>query len=159
MSNRREDIMADLERGLTGTISFFSELSPQQLEKAVYEDNVRWTAKQILAHFVTIEKSMHWLFRDILAGGPGSPPDFDLDRFNLTQVKKLDHQTMPDLLEQFKTVRQETIAIVDQMEETDLDRQGRHAFHGHGKLERFIRWACEHVDLHVDDIHKAIDRA
>ena len=159
MQNRREDIMADLERGLTETISFFGELSPQQLETAVYEDDVKWTAKQILAHFVTIEKSMHWLFKDILAGGPGSPPDFDLNRFNFTQVKKLDDQAVPDLLEQFKTVRRGTIAIVDQMTETDLDREGRHAFHGQGKLERFIRWAREHVDLHVEDIRKAMDRA
>ena len=157
MPNRREDIMADLERGLTETVSFFSELSPQQLETTVYENDVSWTAKQILAHFVTIEKSMQWLFRDILAGGAGSPPDFDLDRFNFTQVKKLDDRTMPDLLEQFKTVRQETIAIVDQMKETGLDLEGRHAFHGHGKLERFIRWAYEHVDLHVEDIRKAMD--
>ena len=158
MPDRRENIIADLERGMNTTISFFSELSPQQLKTAVYEDDVKWTAKQILAHFVTIEQSMQWLFKDILAGGLGSPPDFDLDRFNYTQVKKLDDQKVPDLLEQFKAVRQGTIAIVDQMAETDLDCEGRHAFHGYGKLERFIRWACEHVDLHVEDIRKVMDQ-
>ena len=157
MPTRREDILAELEKGLTTTISFFSDLSPHQLDTEVYEDDVKWTAKQILAHFVTIETSMHWLFRDILAGGPGSPPDFDLDRFNSTQVEKLGDHTVPDLLERFKAVRQETIAIVEQMAETDLDREGRHAFHGHGKLERFIRWAPEHVDLHIEDIRKAMD--
>jgi hypothetical protein len=28
------------------------------------------------AHFIAIECSMQWLFKDILSGGQGSPPDF-----------------------------------------------------------------------------------
>jgi hypothetical protein len=156
MKDRRKEIGTELEKGMTETIAFFSALTPQQLETTVYEDDVKWTALQILAHLATIESSMHWLFKDILAGGAGSPPDFDLDRFNYNQVKKLDDQTVDELLERFKTVRLETITIVDQMTEADLDREGRHAFHGHGKLERFIRWAAEHADLHIADIGKAM---
>jgi len=38
--------------------------------------------------------------------------------------------------------------------DADFDREGRHAFHGHGKLERFIQWVYEHVHIHMDDIHK-----
>jgi hypothetical protein len=33
---------------------------------------------------------MDRLFKDILASGPGAPPDFDFERFNLTQTRKLD---------------------------------------------------------------------
>jgi hypothetical protein len=40
------------------------------------------------------------------------------------------------------------------MSDADFDREGRHAFHGHGKLERFIRWTYEHVNLHLDDIRQ-----
>ena len=156
MENRRHQIIAGLEANLTNTVSFFGELTPQQLETAVYEDEVKWTDRQILAHFSSIERSMHWLFNDILAGGPGSPPDFDVDRFNLTQVRKLDDHGLSELIEKFRSVRKETIAMVSRMTDADLDREGRHAFHGHGKLERFIRWAYEHVDLHIQDIRKAI---
>jgi len=42
------------------------------------------------------------------------------------------------------------------MTEQDFNREGMHAFHGHGKLERFITWAYEHVDIHEDDIRKAL---
>ena len=31
-----------------------------------------------------------------------------------------------------------------------------HAFHGHGRLDRFIRWAYEHVRLHEEDIRKVL---
>lgn len=99
---------------------------------------------------------MHWLFNDILAGGPGSPEGFDVDRFNRTQPAKLDGLTLDELVKRFTTVRQETIAIVKNMSDKDLDREGRHAFHGQGKLGRFIHWAYEHVRLHEDDVRKAL---
>jgi hypothetical protein len=154
--DRRDDIIAALESGLNHSVLFFQTLTPQQLAVKVYQDGGQWTAKQVLAHFITIERSMHWLFNNILAGGPGSPVDFDPDRFNRLQVPKLDHLPLDTLLAQFKGVRKETIAMVRAMAEADLDRPGHHAFHGQGKLERFIRWAYEHARLHQDDIARAM---
>ena len=154
--DRRNDIILALQNGHDDSINFFKALTPQQLAIKVYQDGGQWTAKQVIAHFITIERSMHWLFNNILAGGEGSPADFDPDRFNLKQVPKLDELALGTLTEQFKQVRSETIDIVRKMSETDLDRQGHHAFHGHDKLERFIRWAYEHARLHEDDIRKAV---
>lgn len=156
MTERQIEIIEKLEENLKNTISFFKSLSNDQLKAQVYTDGAKWTVKQVLAHFVTIERSMHWLFKDILSGGSGSPDDFDVDRFNLTQTKKLDGRTVEELIEQFKSVREETILIVKGMTEKDFDREGMHAFHGHGKLERFIIWAYEHIDIHEDDIRKAL---
>jgi hypothetical protein len=156
MKDRREHMIAELEKNLEDTIAFFRSLSPDELGIQVYQDGAKWTVQQILAHFVTIERTMQWLFRDILAGGPGSPEDFDVDRFNRTQPKKLDGKSLDELIAQFKLVRDDTISIVKAMSHTDFDREGRHAFHGHGKLERFIRWTYEHVQIHKDDIYKSI---
>ena len=149
MKDRRTQIIADLEKNLEDSIVFFRSLSPDELGIQIYEDGAKWTVKQVLAHFVTIEGTMQWLFKDILAGGPGSPEDFDVDRFNRSQPKKLDGLNIEELI-----VREDTISIVKAMSNADFDREGRHAFHGHGKLERFIRWTYEHVNLHLDDIHQ-----
>ena len=62
-----------------------------------------------------------------------------MERFNRTQPGKLDGRTIDELIEQFKSIREDTISIVRKMSENDLDREGRHAFHGNGKLERFIQ--------------------
>lgn len=156
MADRRTEIIAKLEENLKNSISFFRSLSDDHLSIQVYTDGAKWTVKQVLAHFITIERSMHWLFKDILSGGSGSPDGFDVDRFNLTQTKKLDGLTVEELIEQFKSVRGDTIVIVRGMTEQDLNREGRHAFHGHGKLERFITWAYEHTRMHEDDIRKAL---
>ena len=156
MTNRRSDIIEKLEQNLEDSITFFQSLNPDQLALKVYPDDESWTVKQVLAHFITIEQSMHWLFKNILAGGSGSPENFDIEKFNRTQPNKLFGLTTDELIDQFRLVRQDTIAIVSGMDEKDLDREGLHAFHGHGKLERFICWAYEHTRIHVDDIREAL---
>lgn len=153
MADRRTDI---LEKGLEDSIAFFKALKPSELNIQVYQDDPFWTAKQVLAHFITIEQSTHWLFKNILSGGTGAPEDFDIERFNRTQPVKLDGLVIHELIRKFTSVRQDTISIVKEMSESDLDREGRHPFHGQGKLERFISWAYEHVSLHENDIRKKL---
>jgi hypothetical protein len=75
---------------------------------------------------------------------------------NLTQTWKYDGLALDELIERFRAVRQETIRVVWEMNEEDLDREGMHAFHGKGKLDRFIRWVYEHARIHEDDIRKML---
>jgi hypothetical protein len=158
VTDRRDAIVRDLESNLSATVSFFRSLSLVELQTQVYADGARWTVRQVLAHFSAIEGSMQWLFKNILSGGPGAPVDFDFERFNRTQTPKYDGLSFDELIERFQSVRQETIRIVREMKEEDLDREGLHAFHGHGKLDRFIRWAYEHVRLHEGDIRKVLGK-
>jgi hypothetical protein len=156
MTDRRAEITAELSQGLAETVSLFQSLGPEEIQTRVYQDGAQWTVQQVLAHFIAIERSMHRLFHDILSGGRGAPADFDVDRYNLTQTRELDGLSLDQLIERFRAVRQETIRIVREMEEEDLDREGMHAFHGHGRLDRFIRWAYEHARIHETDIRKRI---
>jgi hypothetical protein len=156
LKNRRDGIIAELRNNEEEIIAFFKGLDSGQLGIMVYPDDPGWTVQQILAHLITIEGPMQWLFKDLLAGGPGSPQDFDLDRFNRTQPRKLDGLSLDELCDKFRSVRRDTIALVEGMEDKDLDREGRHAFHGHGKLERFIVWAYEHARLHLDDVRNIL---
>ena len=158
MANRRELLIRELEKSLRESVAFFKGLSSAELKTRVYQDGAQWTVQEILAHFITIERSMHWLFKDILAGGRGSPPDFDIERFNRTQPRKFEGLALHELIEKFQAVRTGTVEILRAMKEEDLDREGVHAFHGHGRLERFIRWAYEHARLHVDDARKALGK-
>lgn len=158
MTDRRDAIAAELEKNLSETVSLFQSLSPEELRTQLYADGAQWTVRQVLAHFVAIEGSMQWLFKNLLSGGPGAPPDFDFERFNRTQTPKFDGLTLEELVERFEAVRRETIRIVREMKEEDLDREGLHAFHGKGTLDRFIRWAYEHVRLHEEDVRKVLQK-
>ncbi len=156
MKERKQALITELEKAAEETTTLFTALSPAQLARPVYTESIEWNVRHVLAHLVTIEKSMHWLFRNLLDGGPGAPEDFDIDRFNRSQPAKLDHLSLAELIEQFRAVRTETIAIVSSMADSDFDREGRHPFHGHGRLERFIRWAYEHQRLHEEDVRRAL---
>jgi hypothetical protein len=159
MPSPKTDIIARLRSAAAETVDYFSALSPQELQTAVYTEEVHWSVRRVLAHLITIEKSMHGLFRNMLEGGPGSPADFDVQRFNRSQPQKLDALSMDALIDRFQAVRAETIAIVEEMAEADFEREGRHVFLGPGRLERFIRWAYEHARLHENDVRQALDRA
>ncbi len=156
MTDRLDRIITELKHNEEEIITFYKSLNSKQLALTVYPEDPGWTVQQVLAHFITIEGTMQWLFRDILSGGPGSPEDIDVDRFNRTQPKKLDGLSLDELFARFKSVRGETIGIVEGMSDEDLNREGRHAFHGLGKLERFIVWAYEHARLHLDDIRSVL---
>jgi hypothetical protein len=156
MIDRCSDIITELGKGLEESIAFYKSLKPEELSVKVYQADDSWTVLQVLAHFITIEQSMHWLFNNILSGGPGSPKNFDVEKFNRTQPSKLFSLDVDELLKRFSVVRQTTISIVRSMDEKDLDREGLHAFHGHGRLERFIRWAYEHERIHEEEIRQAL---
>lgn len=157
MADRKQAIITELEKAAEETAALYATLTPAQLERPVYTESIQWNVRQLLAHLVTIEKSMHWLFRNMLDGGPGAPEDFDIDRFNRRQPAKLDHLSLAELLNRFRGIRTETVAIVASMTDTDFDREGHHPFHGHDRLERFVRWAYEHQRLHEDDVRRALD--
>lgn len=156
MRDRKQESIAELKKAARETIDLFTPLTPRQLARPVYTETIRWNVRQVLAHLITIEKSMHWLFRNLLDGGPGAPEDFDIDRFNRSQPSKLDHLSLVELTARFQAVRAETITIVESMTDADFDREGRHPFHGQGRLERFIRWAYEHQRLHEDDVRRVL---
>ena len=120
MDPQKPNIINQLATNCDKVEAFFKSLSPEDLAQQVYPESPGWTVKQVLAHFITIERSMHWLFRNILSGGPGSPKDFDFERFNRTQPKKLDGHSLQELIIQFEAVRAETISIVENM--SDIPR-------------------------------------
>ena len=124
MADRRTDIIGELEKGCEDSITFFKSMTPEELTVQVYQDGAKWTAKQVLAHLITIEGSMQWLFKNISSGGSGSPEDFDVERFNRTQTSKLDGLPLAELISQFRAVREDTISIVRELSEEDLDREG-----------------------------------
>jgi hypothetical protein len=158
-SERLDDILQHLRESGLATSAYFRALRPEDWETIVYSEGTRWRVREMLAHFSTIEESMHRLFEAILAGGPGAPEGFDLDRFNNSQTAKIAGLDTPQLVARFEVVRAQTIQIVEAMHDADLDRTGRHAFLGEGNLERFVRWAYEHTALHETEVRAALENS
>jgi len=132
--------------------AYFGALTGNQWRQVVYSEDAEWKVRDILAHFVSVEKSILKLFEDIRAGGEGASEDFSIDRFNVSQVSKLADTSPADLLVQFKEARAGTIAWVSGLSESDLQKMGRHPFLGVTALGEMIKMVYRHNQIHLRDM-------
>jgi hypothetical protein len=138
------------------TIAFFNSLSEDQWELPVYTEGSTWKVREVLAHYMTAERGFLGLFRDILVGGTGAGEDFDIDRFNASQQKKVQDLSHHDLIQRFQSTRMEMIALVSSLSDSDLLKQGRHPFLGLTSLGDMVKMVYRHNQIHYRDIRRRI---
>lgn len=136
------------------TAAFFAALSPAQWQTPIYTEGQPWTTRSILAHFVTAEQGFLNLFADICAGGRGASEDFDIDHYNASQQEATAELSPVELLEQFRAVRAQMIALVASFTEEDLEKQGRHPFLGITTLAEMVKMVYRHNQIHLRDLRK-----
>jgi hypothetical protein len=138
------------------TSLFFENLSPEQWQTEVYTEGTHWTIRQVLAHFVSSEVSFNRLLENVLAGGSGTPEDFDLDAYNERKVAQLRDSTVDELLRQYDQARQSNVALVSGLSPEDLTRQGRHPFLGVAPLTDMIKLIYRHNQIHLRDVRRLL---
>ena len=135
---------------------FFKGLTDMQWAIEVYTENEVWTIRNILAHLMTAERGFVSLFEDILQGGIGVGEDFVIDRFNAGQQKRTKEINPDELLEQYKIIREKMIQFVAGIEDSDLEKVGRHPFLGLTTLREMIKMIYIHNQIHFRDIKKVL---
>jgi uncharacterized protein (TIGR03083 family) len=139
------------------TFGFFSGLTAAQWEAEVYSEGTHWTVHAVLCHFVSAERAFVRLVKNVLAGGEGTPEGFDVDAFNAAQVDQLSARGPDELLDLFQQARREMVSLVAGMDDSDLERQGRHPYLGLDTMERFLKLVYRHNMVHERDVRKALD--
>ena len=138
------------------THQFFTALTPAEWQRTLYTDGAMWTVNQILAHFVITESGIRALMQNILAGGAGVPPDFDLNAYNEHHVNKAGAISPEELLAKFQVERHATIDWLSGLSLEDLARTGRHPWLGVAPLEEMIQLLYRHNQIHQRDIRKLL---
>jgi hypothetical protein len=141
------------------TAAFFRSLSSEQLEQQIYTDGSCWQVRQILAHFVAAEASMTRLVENILAGGAGTPEDFNLDAYNERKVSALREVPVEDLLREFAERRAATANMAARLSPEDLARTGRHPFLGIVPVQEILKMFYLHNQIHLREIRKTFSQA
>jgi hypothetical protein len=139
------------------TVKLFEGLAADQWTTLVYSEDAAWDARSLLSHFVSAEHSLLKLFQGIAAGGPGSPEDFDLDRYNQSRIAKLADKTPDELIEDFRVARAAMIDWVKGLTDADLEKRGRHAAYGVDRLEVFLEAVYTHNLNHESDLRAALE--
>lgn len=137
-------------------VSIFANLNDEQWQSEVYTEGETWTLRSVLAHFVTSERGLVKLFERIRTTGEGSPDDFSIDRYNAAQQRKTQDLSPQELLEQYKTIRAESIAWTLSLAESDLEKVGRHPFLGMTTIREMIKMLYIHNMTHYRDMKKVL---
>ena len=136
--------------------TIFRGLTGAQWDLEVYTEGTVWTIRDVLSHFVTSERGLLKLFQEMRLGGAGVPDDFSIDRYNAGQQGKTKGLNPSELLEQFKSIRAETVAWVSELKESELDITGRHPYLGKTALREMIKMVYVHNQIHYRDIRKQL---
>jgi len=137
-------------------VAIFNSLKDEQWQSEVYTEGATWTIRNLLSHFVTAERGIIKIFEQIRQGGAGSSEDFSIDRYNASMQARTKDLTPQELLEQYKTIRAESVAWTSGLSEDDLEKQGRHPFLGMTTIREMIRMLYIHNRTHYRDMKKVI---
>ena len=137
-------------------VQFFSDLEESQWQQDVYTEGTVWSVRNVLSHFVTSERGLVKLFEQIRLGGAGSPDDFSIDRYNEAQQRKTRELNTAELLQQYKSVRADSIAWVSGLKDEELEISGSHPFLGETIIREMIKMLYIHNQLHYRDVKKAL---
>jgi uncharacterized damage-inducible protein DinB len=157
MTNSRVvELIAKLEKGRQKTFEFFSALTPEQWEKTLYQEPA-WQVRHLLAHFVSAERQLLVLAQNVANGGPGAAPDLDINRYNAEEQQQLEDQSPTNLLDSLDQARRLTIEWVGTLDESQLEKVGRHPALGEVSVETMVISIYGHQLLHMRDLIRLIN--
>ena len=136
--------------------AFFAGLTDDQWKLEVYTEGAVWAIRNILAHLMTSERAFVKLFDNILQGGEGVAEDFVIDRYNARQQEKTRALTPSELLDQYKAIRVDMIRWVSGVNDSDLEKTGRHPFLGITTLREMIKMVYVHNQIHYRDLRRVL---
>ena len=136
--------------------AIFAGLVDDQWQAEVYTEGETWTLRNVLSHFVTSERGLVKLFERIRTTGEGAADDFSIDRYNAAQQRRTQELSPQELLEQYKSVRAESVAWVAGLQEEELEIRGRHPFLGMTTIREMIKMLYIHNQTHYRDMKKVL---
>jgi uncharacterized damage-inducible protein DinB len=136
--------------------NFFAGLTDNQWDAEVYTEGTTWNVRNILAHLMTAERAFVRLFESIRQGGEGVSEDFVIDRYNARQQEKTRELDVQQLLQQYRAVRAEMIRWVSGINDSDLEKSGRHPFLGVTTLREMVKMIYIHNQIHYRDIKRSL---
>ena len=137
-------------------LSLFAEFSDHEWTREVYTERTTWTIRNVLAHFVTSERGLIKLFEQIRQGGSGAADDFSIDRYNAAMQERTKEASPAELIEQFKQIRENSVAWVSGLKEEELEMMGRHPFLQLTTIREMIKMLYIHNMTHFRDMKKVM---
>ena len=131
-------------------------LTPEQWSTKAYSEGSEWQVIDILRHVADSERGMTSLMIQIKGGGDGVPADFYLTRWSQRVVSKLADKGPQDLVDGMAQNRVALFAFIDELEDEDWGKKGRHASLKIMTIEEVCHLIADHEALHLAGIREAL---
>ena len=154
---RKVQLRERLAASRTAFLEAVGALADDELARAVGHAS-DWTVKDLIGHVAYAEASMLPLVQGALAGeSRRTPPDFDIDRWNESRVRRAREQPVPELLARLEESRREALATLDRLAAADLDRPVHHPVAGDTTVEGIFKIIALHERGHAKEL-RAVHR-
>lgn len=155
MSEELDHIRRRLQAEGEKIAAYFEALSPEDWDNQVYATGSEWKVRDVLAHFISAERTYQHYLHEVLEGGRGAPENMDIDQFNEAEVSSMEG-TPADLLETFRQVRQDTLRFTEHLDENDLSITANHPWFEDKEISWYLKLIYRHNTMHRMDIRKSL---
>jgi hypothetical protein len=138
--SRTADVLATIVR----------EHTPGQMRARPYPG--KWTPNEVIGHLVDTEWVYGFRTRHIYC--EHEPTIIGMDQEIWVERQKHNDREPMELVEMFRVLRKQTIALWKQMTPADHQRQGRHNERGLESLGTMLRMEAGHDLSHIDQIQR-----
>lgn len=152
MGEGKASIREQLDADRRAFLDAVAALSAGDLGRTVWPGN-DWTARDLIGHVAYAEGSMIPLIRGGLGGEVRQPPpDFDIDRWNESRLRRARGQSVGELLARLAESRAELLALLGGLSDADLDRPAHHTTQGPTTVAGIFRIIAGHERQHAGDL-------
>lgn len=114
------DLLTALRKGQEETLSYFKGLPEDKWDYAY--DTGKWTPKEVLLHLIDTERIFSYRALRFARKDATDLPGFDQDAYVPPSAAK--NRSVDSLLKEYSDVRQSSIALFENLEETMLAQRG-----------------------------------
>lgn len=156
MSERIQRIKEDLADGRRYLNTVLDQVG-DRWESQVYSDGAAWTVRQLAIHLMITDKGHNNMIKAIANGEETIPADFDLERFNRRSVEKRAETPVEEVRAALAATAAERDAWLDTIDDTVLDKEGRHGRLDILSIEKILKVVANHDRDHAADIARVLN--
>ena len=154
MTDRRAELRDEMTSAHDELLNNLDSFNPDDWQKTTYEG---WTRKDTFAHLASIQSRQRAQIQCALDGSPWNPED--VNTYNARKVEERKAWSTDQVREEYEREQAATVALLDAMNEADLQRTFQHPTRGPVTVESVFLQVATHTRNHATDIMAAAQGA
>ena len=155
-SERIQKYLDRLEKARVRLDAVLDSVPAHLWDTRLYSDGAQWTLRQLLIHLMIADKGQNNVLKGVAEGKDVIPADYDLERYNKRSVEKQVEVTVADARAALQTSRADLVNWLSSVDDSALDKQGRHATLQILTLGQMLDVMAMHETAHTNDIERFV---